>query len=99
MALPIKKPQTQPEAAAPAAQAAPVPAPAVNVAPALPGAPRRRGTGGLYPRLMATQVSEHMYQAIKEEVARRAAAGEPSDVASMGAIVREAVSKHLNVPV
>lgn len=94
MALPIKKPQTQPDTTTQA-----VPAPAVNVAPALPGAPRRRGTGGLYPRLMASQVSEHMYQAIKEEVARRAAAGEPSDVASMGAIVREAVSKHLNIPV
>lgn len=92
MALPIKKPQTQ--AAAQQAQAAP----AVNVAQALPGAPRRRGTGGLYPRLVATQVSDPMYAAIKQEVARRAAAGDASDVASMGAIVREAVAEYLNIP-
>ncbi len=72
--------------------------PAVDVAPALPGAPRRRSTGGLYPRLMGAQVSEAMYAAVKAEVARRAAAGEPSDVASIGAVVREAVSKHLNIP-
>ena len=89
MALPMKltaAPQATPEA------------PTVDVAPALPGAPRRRGTGGLYPRLIGAQVSEAMYAAVKAEVARRAAAGEPSDVASIGAIVREAVSKHLNIP-
>ena len=90
MALPMK-----PTAAA---QATPD-ALAVDVAPALPGAPRRRGTGGLYPRLMGAQVSEAMYAAVKAEVARRAAAGEPSDVASIGAIVREAVSKYLSIPV
>ena len=40
-----------------------------------------------------------MYAAVKAEVARRAAAGEPSDVASIGAIVREAVSKYLSIPI
>lgn len=89
MALPMK-----PTARTPANTEAP----AVDIAPALPGAPRRRGTGGLYPRFLGAQVSEAMYAAVKAEVARRAAAGEPSDVASIGAIVREAVSKHLNIP-
>lgn len=73
-------------------------APAADVTSALPDAPRRRGTGGLYPRLLGAQVSEAMYTAVKTEVARRTAAGEPSDVASIGAVVREAVSKYLNIP-
>lgn len=90
MAL-VRKPAPQPSAESLAT-------PAVDISHALPGAPRRRGTGGMYPRLMAAQVSDAMYQAIKEEVARRSAAGEPSDVASMGAIVREAVAKHLSIP-
>lgn len=88
MALPMKPTPTAPTN---------TDAPAVDVAPALPGAPRRRGTGGMYPRLLGAQVSEAVYAAVKAEVARRAAAGEPSDVASIGAIVREAVSKHLKI--
>lgn len=71
----------------------------LDVAPLLQGAPRRRGSGPLYPRLLGGQVSEEMYTAVKAEVARRAAAGEPSDVASIGAIIREAVADYLNIPV
>lgn len=64
----------------------------------LPGA--RRGSSGrgrrpgnaLYPRLMAVQVTEEMYELVKAEVARRQARGEPYDVASMGAVTREALA-------
>lgn len=71
----------------------------LDVAPLLQGAPRRRGSGPLYPRLLGGQVSDEMYAAVKAEVARRAAAGEPSDVASIGAIIREAVADYLNIPI
>lgn len=63
----------------------------------LPGTARRRGDGGLYPRIVTIQVSEDMYDAIKAEVARRQKTGEPGDIASMGAITREALGVKLGM--
>ena len=42
-------------------------------------------------------VTDDMYVAIKGEVARREKNGEPRDIASMGAITREALSVKLGM--
>lgn len=91
MALPVR-----PNAPTDQTTAAPTP----DVASALlPGASRAgRASNPLYPKLLGGQVSEIMYAAVKTEVARRTAAGEPPHVASIGAVIREAVAKHLNIP-
>lgn len=69
----------------------------VNVSKFLPGTARRRGDGGLFPKIFTIQVSEEMYDAVKAEVARREKTGEPGMVASMGAITREALAAKLGI--
>lgn len=89
----IKRNQT-PEALSPQTKALDL-----DVSPLLQGAPRRRGRGPLYPKLLGGQVSDEMYAAVKEEVRRRTEAGMYADEASIGAIIRESVSKYLNIPI
>ena len=64
----------------------------------LPGAPRGRGrANAVYTRVYTIMVTDDMYDAIKGEVARREKNGEPRDIASMGAITREALSVKLGM--
>jgi len=73
--------------------------PTIDVAsPLLPGAPRGRGgANAVYTRVYTIMVTDDMYDAIKGEVARREKNGEPRDIASMGAITREALSVKLGM--
>lgn len=92
MAIPTRSRKDSPRSAPHAEKSA------VDVAQMLPGAPRGRGgSNAVYTRVYTIMVTDDMYDAIKAEVARREKNGEPRDVASMGAVTREALIAKLGV--